>query len=183
MRTIGSFAHAVLALTGLLASTLPATAEDWTVHTSPTAVDLTGATASPTQTAVVGRAGTMLTSPDGVTWNPFASGTSADLFDIAYNASGYAISGREVVLEWDGVGTPVPLVATSDDETFTPVMPTVTSIWYGNPSFSGFGFSSIVRYDRTTGPAGGFVTQGPVLAMCPATSGGVVYVTKRGDFA
>ncbi len=173
----------VTILGGFLALSGPAGGQEWSPRISPTTQDLLGVAATPGQTVAVGLSGTIVTSTDGISWHLADSGTWADLFDIAYGPTTFVISGREVVLEWDGIGTPVPLVETSGGETFTPVMPTSTAVWYGNPDFSGFGFSTIIRYDRLAGMGGGFVTQGPVLAMCPVANGGVVYVTTRGDVA
>jgi hypothetical protein len=93
----------------------------WTVRTSGTSATLAGGTWTGSQFAIVGAAGHVATSADGISWTPRTSGSSVMLYAIAWNGSllkavgnaGTALTSANNGLTWtaEATGSPAAMYA------------------------------------------------------------------------
>ena len=99
---------ALMVVLGLFASSAQATtpSDQWRlVNPRPVAADLLGATHGNGIFVFVGRGGTIVTSPDGVSWESRESGTSHDLHDVVWTGETFVVvgAGGTVCRSVDGV--------------------------------------------------------------------------------
>jgi hypothetical protein len=107
--------------------------DTWYVRVTPTAATLRDVAYGTGGFVVVGDAGTILTSPDGVTWTSQVSGTAADLYGVTVGFGLYV-----------AVGTAETILTSPDGITWTPRTAPITArtlfdVVYGNGLFVAVG--------------------------------------------
>ncbi len=97
---------------------------------------------------IVGTSGTILHF-DGMNWNPVASPTMVDLYDVhGLAADDVVASGDGVILHWDGMDWGI--IQNQPSTPYTPILLTATRVWYGIPNSQ---FPVIGRCDRDMSPS------------------------------
>jgi len=90
------FAVVAMVVVGVAASSVQATtpSDEWRlVNPHPSTADLLGATHGEGVFVFVGRGGTIVTSPDGISWQTRESGTTDDLHDVVWTGEAFVAVG------------------------------------------------------------------------------------------